>query len=223
MMRLNVADRRLASLCPLPRRRRPLVRRSQTLATLTVAVGSLFGASSALAAGTTPAAAQAPVWGACPYPGVPATLQCATLTVPVDYSHPARGSTHVVIDRLPAADPAHRLGSLVFDPGGPGGSGTRPVATESLGEVPVFTSGVRDDYDLIGYDPRGIGLSDPIRCSAALFNRPIDYFPQTPSAFRRLVAHNRALGRSCEHDSGCWPATTTPSAWSETSTLSGRP
>jgi len=114
---------------------------------------------------------------------------------------PCPGSTHVVIDRLPAADQAHRLGSLVFDPGGPGGSGTQLVAREALG-LRLFSSGVRDDYDLIGYDPRGVGLSEPIRCSAALFNRPIDYFPQTRSAFRRLVAHNRALGRSCERDSG---------------------
>jgi pimeloyl-ACP methyl ester carboxylesterase len=154
-----------------------------------------------LTASATAAAAQAPAWRACPYPGVPATLQCATLTVPIDYAHPVRGSTHVVIDRLPAADPAHRLGSLVVDPGGPGGSGTQLVAHEALG-TPGFSSGVRDDYDLIGYDPRGVGLSDPIRCSAALFNRPIDYFPQTSSAFRGLVAHNRALGRSCERDSG---------------------
>ncbi len=147
------------------------------------------------------AATQAPAWRACPYPGVPAALQCATLTVPIDYAHPTRGNTHIVIDRLPGADPAHRLGSLVVDPGGPGGSGTQLVAHEALG-TPGFSSGVRDDYDLIGYDPRGVGLSDPIRCSAALFNQPIDYFPQTRSAFRRLVAHNRALGRSCERDSG---------------------
>jgi pimeloyl-ACP methyl ester carboxylesterase len=148
------------------------------------------------------AASQALAWRACPYPGVPAALQCATLTVPVDYAHPAHGSTHVVIDRLPAADPAHRLGSLVVNPGGPGGSGTQLVGREALGGTPVFTSGVRDDYDLIGYDPRGVGLSDPIRCSTALFNQPIDYFPQTRSAFGRLVAHNRALGRSCERDTG---------------------
>ncbi len=158
-----------------------------------------------LTARATAAAAQAPAWRACPYPGVPAALQCATLTVPVDYAHPARGSTHVVIDRLPAADPAHRLGSLVFDPGGPGGSGTQLVAHEALG-TPGFSSGVRDDYDLIGFDPRGVGLSDPIRCSAVLFNRPIDYFPQTSSAFRGLVAHNRALGRSCERESGALAA-----------------
>ena len=155
-----------------------------------------------LTASATAAPAQALVWRACPYPGVPPALQCATLTVPVDYAHPARGSTHVVIDRLPAADPAHRLGSLVADPGGPGSSGTQLVGREALGGSPLFTRGVRDDYDLIGFDPRGVGLSDPIRCSAALFNQPISWFPQTRSAFRRLVAHNRALGHSCERDSG---------------------
>ena len=209
---------------------------SRGLAALTVAVVSLIGCSSALAArtarspapsyafsistpsgsltatddrhpmlrltaGATAAPTQALVWRACPYPGVPPALQCATLTVPVEYAHPARGSTHVVIDRLRAADPAHRLGSLVIDPGGPGGSGTQFVGRESLGG-PLVSAGVRDDYDLIGFDPRGVGLSDPIRCSAALFNQPISWFPQTRSAFRGLVAHNRALGNSCERDSG---------------------
>ncbi len=195
-----VADCRPVSLRHQPALRRPSGGGRRALATLTVAVVALIGCSSALA--TSIAAAQAPAWRACPYPGVPAVLQCATLTVPVDYEHPARGSTHVVIDRLPAADPAHRLGSLVVDPGGPGGSGTQLVGREALGGLRLFTSGVRDDYDLIGYDPRGVGLSDPIRCSAALFNRAIGYFPQTRSAFRRLVAHNHALGRSCERDSG---------------------
>jgi pimeloyl-ACP methyl ester carboxylesterase len=169
------------------------------IAALSVAVVASIGCSPALAAADASAAAtHAPSWGACPYPDVPAKLQCATLTVPVDYAHPARGSTHVVIDRLPALSPAHRLGSLVFDPGGPGGSGTVWVAKATR----IFTRGVRRDYDLIGFDPRGVGLSDPIRCSVALFNRPIDYFPRTRSAFRRLVAHNRALGRSCQRDSG---------------------
>jgi pimeloyl-ACP methyl ester carboxylesterase len=102
---------------------------------------------------------QALVWAACPYPGVPPALQCATLTVPVDYSHPGRGSTHVVIDRLPAADPAHRLGSLVVDPGGPGSSGTEMVGQQALGgSRALFTHGVHDDYDLIGFDPRGVGV-----------------------------------------------------------------
>jgi pimeloyl-ACP methyl ester carboxylesterase len=194
-------DGRFSQQPPL---RRPLGVGSRALATLTVAVAALIGCGSALGAGAAAGGRAVPTaaWGACPYPGVPAALQCATLTVPIDYAHPARGSTHVVIDRLPAADPAHRLGSLVVNPGGPGGSGTQFVAREALGTLSLFTSGVRDDYDLIGYDPRGVGLSDPIRCSAALFNQPIDYFPQTRSAFRRLVAHNRALGRSCERDSG---------------------
>jgi pimeloyl-ACP methyl ester carboxylesterase len=178
---------------------------SRALTRCIAVTGVLIACSSA--ADATTARSHAPTlrssiaWGACPYPGVPAALQCATLTVPLDYAHPARGLTRVAIDRLPAADPAHRLGSLVFDPGGPGGSGTQFVAREALG-LPGFSAGVRNDYDLIGFDPRGVGLSDPIRCSEAVFNRPTDYFPQSRSAFRRLVAHNRALARSCERDSG---------------------
>ena len=78
---------------------------TRAFGTLTVAVVAVIGCSSALAASATAAAAQTLVWRACPYPGVPAALQCATLTVPIDYAHPGRGSTHVVIDRLPPLTP----------------------------------------------------------------------------------------------------------------------
>lgn len=140
-------------------------------------------------------------WQPCPYPGSPASLQCARVPVPVDYAHPNGPKTFVVIDRLQAADPARRIGDLVFNPGGPGGSGTELVYGEALGKQ-LFTPAVRQRYDLIGLDPRGVALSDPIRCSATLFNQVVNLFPRNRTQFDRLRAHNRALGESCRKLSG---------------------
>ena len=101
----------------------------------------------------------------------------------------------ITVNRLRSTG-AHPLGSLFFDPGGPGGSGTEFVYAESLG-LHFFTAATREHFDLIGVDPRGVGLSSPVRCDPALLNERVSLFPRTEAQFRRLVEHNRALGRSC--------------------------
>ena len=152
---------------------------------------------------TRPPAAQPPAaavaaaqWKPCPFPGSPATLECATIAVPLDYAKPHGAHTTVTFDRLKARDPAHRVGNLFFDPGGPGGSGTGIVYFESLG-ANVFSAGVRDRFDLIGLDPRGVGLSNAVRCDPGVLNRRAPAFPTRAAGFRRLVAYNRALAASC--------------------------
>jgi pimeloyl-ACP methyl ester carboxylesterase len=139
-------------------------------------------------------------WTACSYPGSPAELQCASIQVPVDYAHPHGPTTTVTVDRLPATG-SHPVGSLFFNPGGPGGSGTEVVYAESLG-INLFSARTRQNFDLIGFDPRGVGLSSPVRCDPALLNRQVSLFPTDQAGFRRLVARNRALGRSCRELTG---------------------
>jgi pimeloyl-ACP methyl ester carboxylesterase len=139
-------------------------------------------------------------WGPCPTPGAPVELQCASLAVPVDYAHPHGPTTSVTVNRLRSTG-AHPLGSLLFDPGGPGGSGTEVVFAESLG-LGFFTAATREHFDLIGVDPRGVGLSSPVRCDPALLNERVSLFPRNEAEFRRLVAHNRALGNSCRRLTG---------------------
>jgi pimeloyl-ACP methyl ester carboxylesterase len=140
-------------------------------------------------------------WGPCPYPNSPKTLDCATVAVPLDYAHPHGAQTSVTIDRLSATGHHTPVRSLVFDPGGPGGSGTALVYFESIG-ANLFSAGVRRRFDLIGLDPRGIGLSHQIECDPALLNRHVSLFPRSRAGFQRLVAKNRALGRSCLRMSG---------------------
>ncbi|MFE6861599.1 alpha/beta hydrolase [Nocardia sp. NPDC057668] len=83
-------------------------------------------------------------------------LQCTSVEVPLDYNEPHGRRAHIALLRLPAAVEAE--GSLLTDPGGPGGSGTDFVAsTAALWQA----SPVHERFDVIGFDPRGAGSSTP--------------------------------------------------------------
>ncbi|MEO7235540.1 MAG: alpha/beta fold hydrolase, partial [Lapillicoccus sp.] len=87
-------------------------------------------------------------------------FQCADVPVPLDYDRPSGGTITVALLRLPSTDPAKRKGSLFVDPGGPGGSGVGLV--RSAGKT--YPQEVREAYDLVGFDPRGVAGSSPLRC-----------------------------------------------------------
>ena len=185
-----------------------LHRKLWAIATAVLATGGLV-APSAMAgpttasrptASTTTPAASTLHWTACPLPDAPATLQCASIQVPVDYADPNGPKTAVTVNRLKSNGP-HPRGSLFFDPGGPGGAGTEFVYAEALG-LHFFTAATRQNFDLIGLDPRGVGLSSPVRCDPELLNRQVSLFPKDEAGFRRLVARNQALGRSCRQLTG---------------------
>jgi pimeloyl-ACP methyl ester carboxylesterase len=83
-------------------------------------------------------------------------FQCATATVPQDYSAPAGPSWQLAVVRLPATDQAHRIGSLFMNPGGPGGSGVDFLRSAA----PAFAA-LNERFDLVSWDPRGVGASRP--------------------------------------------------------------
>ncbi len=89
-------------------------------------------------------------------------LECATLEVLVDHAEPDGPTIGLALVRAPAGDPDERIGSLVVNPGGPGGSGTELVAGG-------FTLGpeVSERFDIVGFDPRGVGDSARIDCGDA--------------------------------------------------------
>ncbi|WP_431035596.1 alpha/beta hydrolase [Streptomyces sp. P6-2-1] len=88
-------------------------------------------------------------------------LACATVRVPLDYSDPGGADVALSVARKPATGPGGRLGSLLLNPGGPGGSAV-DFLTGYAGEH--YPEAVRARYDLVGVDPRGVGHSVPVRC-----------------------------------------------------------
>ena len=88
-------------------------------------------------------------------------FECGTLQVPLDYGEPQGATISLALVRLPAGDPANRIGSLFLNPGGPGGSG---VDFTVFAGPALFTPEVRARFDLVGFDPRGIARSTAVRC-----------------------------------------------------------
>ena len=86
--------------------------------------------------------------------------ECATLEVPVDYGDPGGDTVELALERVPAAEPDQRVGSLVVNPGGPGAPGT-DMASNADG---YFRQQLLDRVDIVAFDPRGTGDSDPIDC-----------------------------------------------------------
>jgi pimeloyl-ACP methyl ester carboxylesterase len=85
-------------------------------------------------------------------------FECARLYVPFDYSRPAGPRFSLPVIKLPAAQPAARVGALVINPGGPGGSGVGYALGARSGE---FTQDALNRFDIVGFDPRGVGGSLP--------------------------------------------------------------
>ena len=95
--------------------------------------------------------------------------ECATLSVPVDYAKPGGRHISLALDMIPATAPkSQQQGILLVNPGGPGGSGLPLAAEVAQGLSP----GVAAQYDIVGFDPRGVGSSVPaLSCDPELLRR----------------------------------------------------
>ncbi len=154
-------------------------------------------------AGTAPQ----PAWGRCtglPAPGPgskrPRGLRCATLQVPLDHARPSGERIGLALIKVPATDPRGRIGSLVFNFGGPGGEGV-----DTLAQSADQYAELRSRYDLIGFDPRGVGRSDPVACVDARRMDALaamDDSPDTAAEERAYTAGRAAFVRGCEARSG---------------------
>ncbi|MFG3283068.1 alpha/beta hydrolase [Streptomyces sp. NPDC048111] len=126
--------------------------------------------------------------------------KCATMKVPLDYADPKAGTLDLALIRAEATDRAHRIGSLIFNFGGPGGSGvtTLPAAATDY-------KALRARYDLVSFDPRGVGASAPVQCEN---DSQLDtYFAQnaTPDDAAQEKAYVEGLASfatACQDNSG---------------------
>ncbi|MEU0966733.1 alpha/beta hydrolase [Streptomyces sp. NPDC005917] len=126
--------------------------------------------------------------------------QCATMKAPLDWSQPKGDTIGLALIRATASgDASKRIGSLIFNFGGPGGSG---VTT-----LPAFGAdytALRARYDLVSFDPRGVGRSDPVECEsdAQLDNYfQQDGTPETRAERTQLINRTKQFNAACEKNS----------------------
>jgi pimeloyl-ACP methyl ester carboxylesterase len=92
------------------------------------------------------------------------TYECATVNVPLDYAAANGAVVQLAVVRLPATDPAAKIGSILLNPGGPGGSGVDFALFFGPAVGSIWGADVRARFDIVGFDPRGIGRSTAIKC-----------------------------------------------------------
>lgn len=124
---------------------------------------------------------------------------CGTIELPVDWSQPDGARFELAVAKVPATDPARRVGALFVNPGGPGGSGV----SMALNSASVFTAELRSRFDIVGIDPRGVARSHPVVCSRTALDRPGDtLLPRSDAEFDALLAYNRQLAEDCRQQTG---------------------
>jgi pimeloyl-ACP methyl ester carboxylesterase len=131
-------------------------------------------------------------------------VQCATAEVPLDYDHPSGRQISLALARVPATDPANRIGSVFVNDGGPGNSVVDFVRGDARSVLPAD---VQARFDIVGFDPRGVGQSSPVRCFANSaeqedFFGPLPPFPVTNEEIDQVAAAAKELGRRCDERNG---------------------
>ena len=121
-------------------------------------------------------------------------LRCATVKVPLDYTNPTGPTIDIAVNEMPARQPDQRIGVMLFNPGGPGGSGLQFVAG-GLDLPPTII----DRFDLVGFDPRGVGGSTKLPCGDASVPafRHVDSSPDTPDEQTELETAAKAVADDC--------------------------
>ncbi len=127
--------------------------------------------------------------------------ECTTVTAPLDWNSPADGSIELAVIRSIAGEPDDRVGSLLVNPGGPGGSGWDYVAAANF-------PGISDRFDIVGWDPRGVGRSTPVTCYTNATDRDESLYGTfdndygTAGWIDELTASSAEYAAACEAETG---------------------
>ncbi|MEU7565674.1 alpha/beta hydrolase [Streptomyces fradiae] len=210
-----------------PRRRAPARtasrqahrRRTAALAALALLAGTAAGCGGEEKSGESgqeamrELASQKPAWKACTPPAAapggatpPSPLpdgtgwECAFMDAPLDYADPGGETVELAMIRVKARDQENRIGSLIFNFGGPGGSGVTALPSFA----PDYEK-LRSRYDLVSFDPRGVGQSGGVEC---LDRARLDAFyaqdatPDDDAEVRKYQSELEKYARACEENSG---------------------
>jgi pimeloyl-ACP methyl ester carboxylesterase len=136
-------------------------------------------------------------WGACPPLAAGATRnpaqKCGTVTVPLDYRHPAGKTITIEVSELATAKPGKKHGYLLLNPGGPALEGLDMPSTMA----PTLPASVLDEYDLIGFDPRGVGVSTPMSCGLSEGFGGLFPYPAANGSITQNIAQAKAAAKDC--------------------------
>ena len=143
-------------------------------------------------------------WTDCTDDATGTAFQCATVTVPLDYDNPQGQTITVALKKLPSTSSSPR-GSVFLNPGGPGGSGISIIESQAELYKSGDLSEVLANYDVIGFDPRGVGQSTPITCwtpedvQAILAGQAeVPFSPLTPGSAADIVTQGSREAAACE-------------------------
>ena len=123
-------------------------------------------------------------------------FQCATLAVPIDYSKLSTGTFEIALLRYEART-SKKLGSLIVNPGGPGGSGVDYAYAAEY----IFSPAILNRYDIVGFDPRGVSRSAPIRClndKELDANNNSDSKPDNETEFKQILTDTKKYVEICK-------------------------
>ncbi|GAB2535357.1 alpha/beta hydrolase [Nocardia heshunensis] len=142
-----------------------------------------------------------PAWTACQGSGLDPRQQCTTVSVPLDYEKPDGERISLAVSRIRSPHPDKRRGALLLVPGGPGGNGLGLPSTRGA----KLPESVRDAYDLIGFDPRGVGASTAANCQLAPQDLAVERLRSWPDADGGIAGNveiEQRVAQNCVRNGG---------------------